>query len=92
MANKEHLKILKQGVEAWNQWREKNSKITPDLSDAHLSGANLAGANLSGANLKETTLDGAILAGAIYDKKTMFPDTLNQEKLDKMEMILSKKS
>jgi len=37
-------------------------------------------------------LDGAILAGAIYDKKTMFSDTLNQEKLDKMEMILSKKS
>jgi hypothetical protein len=29
MANEEHFKILKQGVEAWNEWREKNPKITP---------------------------------------------------------------
>jgi hypothetical protein len=24
MSNEEHLAILKQGVEAWNEWREKN--------------------------------------------------------------------
>ena len=29
MANAEHLKILKKGVKAWNQWREKNPKIRP---------------------------------------------------------------
>jgi hypothetical protein len=31
MANPEHLEILKQGVEAWNEWREKNPDIEPDL-------------------------------------------------------------
>jgi len=51
MANEEHLAILKQGVEAWNQWRKKNPDIWPDLGEADLSGANLSGANLSEANL-----------------------------------------
>jgi len=51
MANEEHLKILKQGVEAWNKWREKNPQITPDLSKADLYKADLTGANLYKANL-----------------------------------------
>jgi len=39
MANQEHLDILKQGLEVWNQWREENADIRPDLSDAELPGA-----------------------------------------------------
>jgi hypothetical protein len=31
VANEEHLAILKQGVEVWNKWREKNPEIKPDL-------------------------------------------------------------
>ncbi len=66
MANEEHLKILKQGVEAWNEWREKNPKKTPDLSGANLIMADLSGANLnkavlSGADLIMTNLSGANL-------------------------------
>ncbi len=69
MANEEHLKILKQGVEAWNGWREKNPQITLDLSganliEADLSGANLIGADLSGADLCEADLNKAVLHGA----------------------------
>ena len=57
MANQEHLDILKQGVEAWNEWRESNPKITTrDLSGADLIEANLSGANLIGANLIEANL------------------------------------
>jgi hypothetical protein len=37
MANKRHLARLKQGVEAWNQWRESNPHINPDLSIADLT-------------------------------------------------------
>jgi len=38
MANPEHLKILKQGVEDWNQWRKDNPDIKPGLSEADLRG------------------------------------------------------
>lgn len=41
MANEEHLKILQQGVEIWNKWREDYPKIEPDLYSASLYGANL---------------------------------------------------
>jgi hypothetical protein len=36
MANEEHLARLKQGVEAWNTWREANFGTTPDLSQVNL--------------------------------------------------------
>jgi uncharacterized protein YjbI with pentapeptide repeats len=32
MANPEHVAILKQGVKAWNKWRDDNPEIIPDLS------------------------------------------------------------
>ena len=52
MANEEHLARLKQGVEAWNAWREANpSFFTPDLREADLTGANLVRVDLRGANL-----------------------------------------
>ena len=34
MAKQEHLKILKHGVKKWNEWREANRQIRPDLSGA----------------------------------------------------------
>jgi uncharacterized protein YjbI with pentapeptide repeats len=74
MANQEQLKVLKEGVQAWNQWRATNSDFQVDLYGADLSGANLGQANLSGADLRqadlwkadlrETDLRGANLSGA----------------------------
>jgi len=64
MANEEHLARLKQGVAAWNAWREENPKIRPDLSKADLIGEDLSGANLSGAILSDANLTGAFLSGA----------------------------
>ena len=32
MASKKHVARLRQGVDAWNQWRRENPKICPDLS------------------------------------------------------------
>ena len=31
MTNQEHLDILKQGVDTWNQWRQEHPDIRPDL-------------------------------------------------------------
>lgn len=65
MANKEHLRILKQGVAIWNQWRMENPHIQPDLSGANLNETGLAGANLKKANLYEATLYRCVLSGSI---------------------------
>jgi len=36
MANQEHLDILKQGVQVWNQWRKEHAESIPYLSNADL--------------------------------------------------------
>jgi hypothetical protein len=64
MADEEHVAMLKQGVDAWNAWRDENPDVRPDLSRASLSEASLAGANLRGANLSETDLTWADLRDA----------------------------
>jgi hypothetical protein len=48
MASKKHVARLRQGVEAWNQWRRENPKICPDLSRAVLIRASLSGAICAG--------------------------------------------
>jgi hypothetical protein len=69
MANNEHVRILKLGVDVWNKWRKDNPDIEPDLSKAKISGdnlekANLKNADLSGADLKEANIYKADLSGA----------------------------
>ncbi len=64
MANEEHLKILKQGVEAWNEWREENPQRTPGLAGANLYNADLYEADLSKANLNKAALSAADLTEA----------------------------
>ena len=68
MANPEHVKILKQGVEVWNRWREERPDIVPDLSQAVLQGTKLSGANLSRAKLSEADLSWTNLSGANLSK------------------------
>ncbi len=64
MANLEHLRILKQGVKAWNQWRKEHIDIQPDLEEADLRGTDLRGINLRGANLGGANLCRADIRGA----------------------------
>lgn len=65
MANQDHLAILKQGVEVWNQWTEDNPKIAPDLGETNLSLTyRLNNANLSAANLIKSDLSLVLLRGA----------------------------
>jgi uncharacterized protein YjbI with pentapeptide repeats len=64
VANNEHVAILKKGVEAWNNWRDENPNVVPDLSGENLTKANLSGANLSWGNLRGARLIGADLTRA----------------------------
>ena len=34
MAGVEHLLLLRQGVEVWNEWRKKNPMVKPYLCEA----------------------------------------------------------
>ena len=74
MADEEQVRILREGVGAWNRWREQHPDVRPDLKKADLGGADLSEANLSeadlrGANIRLTNLTmsefrGADLSGA----------------------------
>ena len=66
MANQEHLNILRQGVEAWNQWRLDHTDIYPDLSDTDLSGSILSEADLHESKMCRTILKNAELTGAKF--------------------------
>jgi hypothetical protein len=62
MAYGEHLKILKQGVDVWNQWRMDNPEIKPDFSEVNLSKADLSEADSQFVTpLNLTTLSIALL-------------------------------
>ena len=64
MANPEHVKILKQGVKAWNKWRWENPAERPSLREADLHGKNLRGLNLSDTNLRRADLSGTNISQA----------------------------
>jgi uncharacterized protein YjbI with pentapeptide repeats len=69
MTNGEHVAILKQGIDAWNEWRKENPAIQPDLRRADLSGmdlieADLANSDLRGADLRNAKLNDCNLGGA----------------------------
>ena len=95
MANEEHVEILRQGADVWNEWRRKNIELIPDLYRANLSGANLSGANLFDADVRfadfsDVNLSGANLSSArnltqdqlwetIYDNDTKLPEGVERE-------------
>ena len=61
MANREHLAILKQGVKAWNEWRQDCLEIRPNLRSCDLQSARLQGGDFSHTDLGEADLSSAQL-------------------------------
>ena len=51
MANQQYIDLLRQGVKAWNAWRQENPTEVPDLNETDLGAVDLSGANLSRVNL-----------------------------------------
>ena len=86
MANPKHLDILKQGVDAWNAWRENNSESRPDLRGADLSrtdlkNVNLVEADLKTANFRDAYLSQALFRGADLEKAILFGANLFESDL-----------
>lgn len=89
--NKNHLKILKQGVKSWNKWRDKNPNIIPDLAGVKLSYFDLDGINLARADLRRVNLShgsfrnsffqNADLSGANLNKLQLLSSCLNSANL-----------
>lgn len=64
MAKEDHVTIIRQGVEAWNKWRQENLGVIPDIGAVDLNNKDLSGIDLSGANLSMTNFGGTDLSGA----------------------------
>lgn len=76
MADNEHITLIVQGAEAWNQWRVNNPQTRPllngvDLSTMNLAGMDLSKADLSEANLSNTNLSQANLSGAVLSEANL---------------------
>jgi hypothetical protein len=93
MANEDHLRILQQGVKVWNEWRDKNLEIVPDLERTNLKGAVLSKIdsrdklNLSRANLRGVNLSMAYLAGANLDSSNLRVANLRGARLEETILI-----
>jgi uncharacterized protein YjbI with pentapeptide repeats len=81
MANEEQLAILRQGVDAWNQWRDENPDTKIDLSEADLGEAKLPGINLNQARLRRVNFYKADLSGGDLSRTNLRKANLFQASL-----------
>ena len=93
MANVEHLELLKQGVEVWNQWRNDIAEFhSIDLVEALLFGINLSGADLRGVDLTGAILTNAILvrtnlSGSVLTNAILVSANLNEANLSEAILV-----
>lgn len=81
MADPIHVKVLMEGVDAWNQWRKRYPDVAPDLSGMEFRGRNfstadfrrtdLSSVNLRRANVQNATFQDASLAHANLSKSNL---------------------
>ncbi len=67
MADKEQLRILREGAKVWNLWRKEHPDVRPDLYWANLRKADLGWTNLGRVDLRDADLGWANLGRAILD-------------------------
>ncbi|MBC7774513.1 MAG: toll/interleukin-1 receptor domain-containing protein [Phycisphaerae bacterium] len=90
MANPEHLKILKQGVEVWNRWRINHySDDQLDFTGATLNNIDLEGAFLEKSNFEKTDLRGANLIEAKINESVFIEAYLRDANLSNAHLYKS---
>lgn len=92
MANLEHLKILKQGAEIWNNWRKTNPKTQVDLVGIELPGCDLRSFDLSGALLGRSDLRDANFNNAHLNEADISDANLNGANFGRADLYQSKLS
>ena len=81
------LELLGEGVDVWNEWRERHSDVKPALSYATLRGSQLRGVNLTYANLSYADLSDASLVGADLRFANLTETNLNGADLTSAKMV-----
>jgi uncharacterized protein YjbI with pentapeptide repeats len=89
VANENHIRRLKQGVDAWNTWRSEHYADV-DLSGAELNRANLTGVDLRGANLAYVDLSVASLNGANLSRADLTGANLNGTFLTRTDLTYAR--
>lgn len=86
MANDEHLALLEQGIDVWNNWRDMNEAILPDLSGADFHGVFLGRVNLSDANLAQANFTNANLYRADLSRARLREAYLSRSRLNRAQL------
>ncbi len=81
MANHKHVEIIFRDVCHWNQWRDQDPVVKPNLGGINLFQAKLADANLRQTDLKKADLREADLTGADLVKADLRNANLRAAKL-----------
>ena len=78
MADEHALRLLRQGLGAWNQWRIDNPHLVVDLTSADLRAATLDYYDLRGVDLTEADLSGARAITAQFDRARLTQGKLRE--------------
>jgi hypothetical protein len=89
MADPKHVDILKQGVDAWNRWRDSHHYLRPDLREVDLQGVDIRGAYLAEADLSRVDFSGRDMSGALLDDADFTEAKFNDADLTKADLTRS---
>jgi uncharacterized protein YjbI with pentapeptide repeats len=77
----DQLSILKEGVQYWNSWRERNKDVQPFLMGADLRKLSLKGVNFQNSNLNSAQLSNTDLSNADFSEASLNQADLHQANL-----------
>jgi uncharacterized protein YjbI with pentapeptide repeats len=81
MANREHIKILKQGVKVWNKWRKDNPKIVPDLSNYDFEEIHFDGIDFKNVDLEHSMFFNSSLTRTLFSESNLHFTTFSDVNL-----------
>ena len=87
MANAGLLGILRNGAQAWNEWRRGNQELLADLKGADIKGVDLSEADLREASLARADLSEANLVGADLRGAELWKANLRRANLSEASLV-----